>query len=178
VLRVLFNELNQIAFVFTTIYGTPFCYSGWTAFKLVSAKLGRSVMVDAVSKWTRIFGRFAITMMNTAIGVMIMYWNSGYSAELSALMLPTFIIFVFSYCIAALFMDVFDIAVESIYLCFLVDEKVHSEPVFASPALKKVVSALPELPLKERDSVGGHPVETNSEVQELGRSTTDVATDV
>ena len=39
----IFNEINQIAFVFTTIYGTPFCYSGWTAFKLVTAKLGRSV---------------------------------------------------------------------------------------------------------------------------------------
>jgi len=166
--------------VFTSIYGTPFCYSGWTAFKLVTAKLGRSVMVDAVSKYTRVFGRWAITLMNTAIGAMVMYWNSGFQNDLSALFLPTMIILIVTYCVATLFMEVFDIAVESVYLCFLVDEKVHSEPRFAGEDLKGIVATLPEqLPTKKDEVAGDEDAAHHmTESMELGRTTTDVATEV
>lgn len=130
--------------------------------------------MDAVSKYTRIFGRFAITTMNTTIGVAVMYWNNDYQEDLSGLMIPAFVIFVFTYCIATLFMEVFDVAVESIYLCYLVDEKVHGDqPKFASQELQEVVDSLPEQPIKDTHEVG-----SEAEVQEMGRSTTDIATEV
>lgn len=106
-----------------------------------------------------------------------MYWNNGYQDDLSGLAIPAFIIFVFTYCIATLFMEVFDVAVESIYLCYLVDESVHNEPKFASKELQKVVDDLPEQPPQKTHVVAGSEP-TDAELQDMGQSTTDIATEV
>ena len=90
------------------------------------------------------------------------------------------IILIVTYCVATLFMEVFDIAVESVYLCFLVDEKIHSEPRFAGEDLKGIVATLPEqLPTKKDEVAGDEDAAHHmTESMELGRTTTDVATEV
>ena len=65
--QCVFDRVNKNGFIFTAIYGTPFCLSSYTALKLLLSNLGRSVMIDAVSKYSEIFGRIVIALLNTGL---------------------------------------------------------------------------------------------------------------
>ena len=71
--QCIFDKINKEGFIFTTIYGTPFCYSSFTALKLLVHNVGRSVMIDAVSKYTELFGRVVIALLNTGIFIHILH---------------------------------------------------------------------------------------------------------
>ena len=70
--------------------------------------------------------------------LLIMKYNTYYTNNLSSFLMPAVVIFVMSYIIAALFMMVFEVAVETIFLCFLVDEEVHGEARFANHGLNEM----------------------------------------
>merc|ERR1712087_1069326 len=80
----------------------------------------------------------AISSLSTAFAVLIMKYNDYYSNNLSSYLFPAIVVFVMSYVIAALFMMVFEVAVETIFLCFLVDEEVHGEAKFANHGLTQM----------------------------------------
>lgn len=48
-----------------------------------------------------------------------------YKTEMSSVFLPLLIIFVFSWAISTIFMSVYGMAIDTILLCFLYDEKNH-----------------------------------------------------
>merc|ERR1719373_901169 len=97
-------------------------------------------MVEGVSKYTELFGRVAIASLSTGFGVLVMKYNDYYSNNLSSFLFPAIVIFVMSYVVAALFMMVFEVAVETIFLCFLVDEEVHGEAKFANHGLTQMAA--------------------------------------
>mmetsp|Transcript_6580 Transcript_6580/g.10782 ORF Transcript_6580/g.10782 Transcript_6580/m.10782 type:complete len:657 (+) Transcript_6580:98-2068(+) len=134
----IFDKINKEGFVVTTIYGTPYCYSSFTALKILVHNVGRTVMVEGVSKYTEVFGRFAIAALNTGLAVLIMKYQTYYKNNLSSYLFPALVIFVMSYMIAALFMMVFEVAVDAIFLCFLIDEEVHGEAKFANHGLSEM----------------------------------------
>ena len=67
-----------------------------------------------------------------------MKYQNYYANNLSSYLFPAIVIFVMTYIIAALFMMVFEVAVETIFLCFLVDEEVHGEAKFANHGLTEM----------------------------------------
>ena len=76
---------------------------------------------------------------------MVMKYTPYYDNNLSSYFLPSVIIFVISYIIGALFMMVFEVAVESIFLCYLVDEQVHDgNAKFANHELTQMSSFIPK----------------------------------
>merc|ERR1719373_508047 len=97
-------------------------------------------MVEGVSKYTELFGRLAISSLSTGLAVLVMKYNDYYSRNLSSFLFPAVVIFVMSYVVAALFMMVFEVAVETIFLCFLVDEEVHGEAKFANHGLTQMAA--------------------------------------
>ena len=82
-----------------------------------------------------IFGRLAIACLTTGICLLVMDKYPYYVDNLSSIVFPSIVIFILSYIIGSLFMMVFEVGVDTIFLCFLVDEKVHGQPKFASPKL-------------------------------------------
>merc|ERR1719229_1767770 len=80
----------------------------------------------------------AVSLICTALSVLVMKYNGYYSSNLSSFLFPAVVIFVISYVVAALFMMVFEVAVETIFLCFLVDEEVHGEAKFANHGLTQM----------------------------------------
>merc|ERR1719334_2468802 len=95
-------------------------------------------MVEGVSKYTEWFGRMAVALICTGIAVVVMEYNGYYAANLSSFLFPAVVIFVVSYVVAALFMMVFEVSVETIFLCFLIDEEVHGEAKFANHGLTQM----------------------------------------
>ena len=107
--------------------------------------VGRTAMVDAVSKYSEIFGRIVIALLNTGLSIVIMKYVPYYEDNLSSYFLPSVIIFVISYIIAAMFMMVFEVAVEAIFLCYLVDEEVNNGNArFANHTLTQMSAFIPK----------------------------------
>ena len=71
--QAIFDKINKEGFIFTTIYGTAFCYSSFTALKILVHNIGRTVMVEGVSKYTEIFGRVAVASLNTGKLLIFLY---------------------------------------------------------------------------------------------------------
>jgi len=138
--QCLLDTICKEGFVFTTIYGTNFCYSGLTALKLLWVNIGRAAMVQGISKYMEIFGRIGISALTTGLCLFVLYVNPYYKSHISSFIFPCVVIFILSYMIAALFMMVFEVAVDTIFLCFLVDEEVNGQPKFAHAELHSMVA--------------------------------------
>jgi len=123
--KCLVNTIAKQGFVFTMIYGTNFCYSGVAAIKLLWHNIARTAAVESISSYMEIFGRLCIMALTTGICAIIMDEYSYYEKKLSSLLLPCLAIAVISYVIASFFMMVFEVAVDTVFLCFLVDEQAH-----------------------------------------------------
>jgi len=66
-----------------------------------------------------------------------------YGDEISSIAMPCFVIFVLAYLVATLFMALFETTIDTIFLCFLIDEELNkaSGQMFASPSLQQLVDA-------------------------------------
>ena len=126
--------------IFTSVYGTAFCYSSFQALKLLVHNLGRATLVEGVSHWVEIFGRAAIASLSTGLAVLMMTYLPYYQDNVSSFLFPALIIFVISWMIASFFMMVLSVAVDTIFMCFLIDETVHDSPRFASHNLTQMVA--------------------------------------
>jgi len=136
------NKIAKEGFIFCSIYGTAFCYSSFHAMSILLKNIGKAMIIEAVSKYTEIFGRIAIALLNTGIFVVIMTYLPYYADNLSSVMFPSIIIFILSIIIASHFMQVFEVGVDTIFLCYLIDESVHGKPRFASKKLQLIGQSL------------------------------------
>ncbi|ETO26144.1 hypothetical protein RFI_10989 [Reticulomyxa filosa] len=135
------DKINKEGFIFTTIYGTNFCYSSIIAIKLIWNNAMRAALVEGISHYMELFGRLAIASLTTGLCLAIFSEASYYRDNLSSVLLPGLVVFIVSYMIGSLFMLVYEVAVDTIFLCYLVDEETHPEgPKFAHAELTKMTS--------------------------------------
>lgn len=145
------NRISKEGFIFCSIYGTAFCYSSFHAITLLLKNAIKSVMVSAISHYTEIFGRLAIAALNTGIAIIIMTYISYFKDNLSSNLFPAIIIFILSLIIASHFMQVFEVAVDAIFLSFLIDEAVHGKPRFASKKIQELAGRTHEYAETDKD---------------------------
>jgi len=131
----LFDRISKEGFIFTMIYGTSFCTSSLQSIKLITNNIARTAMVEGISKYMEFFGRMAIASLTTSICIIIMRTYQYYQDRLSSVIFPCIIIFILSYLISTVFMMIFEVATDTIFLCYLVDEAANSPPQFASDNL-------------------------------------------
>ena len=96
--------LSKHGLIFTAIYGTPFCNSCGTAFRMLFNNLARVAAITAISKYLEFLGKIAITILTTGICIFVMEQYPYYVNNLSSLSFPAVIIILLSYCIASIFM--------------------------------------------------------------------------
>ncbi|ETO20795.1 hypothetical protein RFI_16422, partial [Reticulomyxa filosa] len=140
-LECIIDKINKEGFIFTTIYGTNFCYSSIIAVKLVFSNAMRATFVEGISHYMELFGRLTISALTTGICMIAFSEATYYSHNLSSILLPGLAVFIVSYMIGSLFMLVYEVAVDTIFLCYLVDEQVHpGGPKFAHEELTNMTS--------------------------------------
>jgi len=136
--QCVFDRISKEGFIITTVYGTAYCYSSFQALKLLLKNVGRAALVEGVSHWTELFGRMAIASLNTGVAVLAMLYLPYYQRAVSSVLFPAVVIFVISWMVASFFMMVLQVAVDTVFLCFLLDEEVHSVAKFASDRLQQL----------------------------------------
>ena len=146
-LECLLDKVNKNALIYCAIYGDAFCPSVCGSFKLVWSNLIRAAFMSLVSKIVTKLGTMMITLVTVGLSFCILTYlyprvaDEGYN-ELSSPILPLCIIGLIAFVVSKLFLAVYDTAIDTVFLCFLVDEKQNKDNgcMLADEGLKAVVS--------------------------------------
>jgi len=134
------DKVNHNAFVWTAIYGDSFIPAACSSFALVWSNLARLAAVNMVGDFLLFLGKILVALLTT--GIMAIAIQQEYADSVSSLVMPAVLIFIISYLVASLFMVIFDTTIDTIFLCFLIDEKFNKNgQMLAPPSLVALVES-------------------------------------
>ncbi|KAJ8039263.1 Choline transporter-like protein 2 [Holothuria leucospilota] len=141
--------INKNAFIVIAIYGKSFCPAAREAFFLLMRNIVRVAVVNKLTDFIILLGKLTVSLL---VGVgsfcffteRIPFVNDHISVPaVTYHWTPIAIITIGTYAIAWCFFSVYDMAVDTLFLCFLEDLERHDgsaeKPYFMSKALKNIV---------------------------------------
>eukprot|EP00092_Neocalanus_flemingeri_P031507 GFUD01034217.1.p1 GENE.GFUD01034217.1~~GFUD01034217.1.p1 ORF type:complete len:528 (-),score=116.65 GFUD01034217.1:464-2047(-) len=143
--------INRNAYILTAIYGTNFCKSAKEAFSLILRNLVRVAVLDKVTDFLLFLGKVVIT---STVALLSFWYFSGSLSEqvpldlaepkLNYYFVPIIVITIGAYFIASCFFSVYAMAVDTLFLCFLVDleknDGSREKPYFMSKDLMGILN--------------------------------------
>ncbi|XP_072226159.1 choline transporter-like protein 4 [Leuresthes tenuis] len=142
--------LNRNAYIMIAVYGKNFCVSAKNAFKLLMRNIIRVVVLDKVTDVLLFFGKLLVV---GGVGVLSFFFFSGRillpgstfrSETLNYYWMPIITVVFGSYLIAHGFFSVYNMCVDTLFLCFLEDLERHDgslqKPYFMSKNLMKILN--------------------------------------
>jgi choline transporter-like protein 2/4/5 len=137
--------INTNAYIMMAVYGENFCTSARDAFSLLMRNIVRVVVVDKVADFLLFLGKVVVTAF---MGILsYFYFTHQFDAfdapSLNYSWMPTLAICFGTYLIASSFFNVYDMAVDTIFLCFLEDcernDGSSSKPYYMSKELMNIL---------------------------------------
>jgi len=134
------EKISKHAIVWTAIWGDSFIVACCSSFKLIWDNLDRVAAITIVSGFLMLLGKALVALLVTGISGLIM--QGIYGDELSSIIMPCVVIFILSFVVASMFMSIFEITLDCIFICFLVDEYNFggTDQMYAHPDLEKVIN--------------------------------------
>jgi len=135
------DKVSKNALIWTSIYGDAFCPSVCGSFKIIWTNLVRVAVITFFSTIVTTLGKIMIPLFTTGICAFVLMNVDTYSDELGSPIAPIVIIAVISFAVASLFLTVYDTAIDTVFMCFLIDERAHQSngEMFADEGLKNIV---------------------------------------
>lgn len=135
------DQMSQNAFIWNAIYGDAFCPSAFSSFGLIWRNLARVAAINLVSQYLLVIGKVVVTLFCGGFVGLIITNAEPYKTDVSSAVFPVLITMFLAYLVASLFMVVYDTTIDTIFLCFLVDEEVNKEKgqMRARPSLVKLI---------------------------------------
>jgi len=140
-LQCCMDKINKNAYVWTAIWGDSFAPAVCNSFSLIWNNLFRVAAINMVGVYMLFLGKLVVALLTTGICSLIM---KAYGLDkLNSPVVPLVVIFIIAYMVASIFMVIFDTTIDTVFLCFLVDEKINkgSGNMYASDDLVKIVEA-------------------------------------
>ncbi|CAH8477620.1 unnamed protein product [Schistosoma haematobium] len=109
--------LNRNAFIMIAIYGQSFCSASRSALSLLARNVVRLFVVDKVTDFILFIGKLVVVSIVVDLYFILrggLVWSPECLSSLSIIILA-------SYLVASLFSSVFEMGVDTIFLCFLED---------------------------------------------------------
>jgi len=106
----------------TAITSTSFCPAAWKAFILILASAGRFAVSNFLGSAIMWVGRAFTTFTTAGIGYIMVAFIPSVEQHLSSPFMPVMIIGMMAFVISGLFLSLFSFSLDTILLCFLVDE--------------------------------------------------------
>ncbi|XP_036371594.1 choline transporter-like protein 4 [Megalops cyprinoides] len=151
--------LNRNAYIMIAIYGKNFCVSAKNAFMLLMRNIVRVVVLDKVTDLLLFFGKLLVV---GGVGVLAFFFFSGrirmpgdpFQAEqLNYYWVPIITVVVGAYLIAQGFFSVYNMCVDTLFLCFLEDLERNDgsmqKPYYMSKNLMKILNKKNKVAKKE-----------------------------
>lgn len=152
--------LNRNAYIMIAIYGKNFCVSAKNAFMLLMRNIIRVVVLDKVTDLLLFFGKLLVV---GGVGVLSFFFFSGRipvpgnsfrSETLNYYWMPIIAVVFGSYLIAHGFFSVYNMCVDTLFLCFLEDLERNDgslhRPYYMSKSLLKILSKSNQTPRQGR----------------------------
>jgi len=143
--------INRNAYILTAAQGSNFCKSAKQAFGLIFRNMVRVAVLDKVTDFLLFLGKLVVTAAVALLS--FLYFSGGIntaaptpirSPDLNYYFVPVFFLAFVTYLIAACFFSVYAMAVDTLFLCFLVDSEKNDgsaeKPYYMSPSLMKILS--------------------------------------
>ena len=115
--------LNRNAYIMTAIYGKNFCWSAKEAFMLLFRNMARVFVLDKVTDFLLLLGKLVVV---GGVACASFYFFSGRiqgvgseNLQLNYYFVPIILITLGAYFIADIFFGVYEMAVDTLFLCFL-----------------------------------------------------------
>ncbi|KAM9838232.1 choline transporter-like protein 4 [Aulostomus maculatus] len=150
--------LNRNAYIMIAIYGKNFCVSAKNAFMLLMRNVLRVVVLDKVTDLLLFFGKLLVV---GGVGILSFFFFSGRillpgstfrSETLNYYWMPIITVVFGSYLIAHGFFSVYNMCVDTLFLCFLEDlernDGSQQKPYFMSKNLMKILNKSNKAPKK------------------------------
>lgn len=80
-----------------------------------------------------LLGRILITALTTFIFYLMISYVSSAKDNIQEPIYMIILVALYTFAIAVIFMSVFDVAVDTLLVCFLVDEQANTKPIYAHP---------------------------------------------
>ncbi|XP_068728860.1 choline transporter-like protein 4 [Montipora capricornis] len=143
-LEKILKFLNKNAYIMIAIHGKNFCSSAKQAFKLLFENVLRVAAVNGVTSFLLFMGKLVVVGI---VAIASFYWfdkvNSDDPTTLRFSVVPTILMVIFAYAVTVLFFDVYDMAIDTIFLCFLEDLEMNDgsaeKPYFMSKSLQELL---------------------------------------
>jgi len=133
------KQINRNGLVFVAVYGKPFCASTCGAFALAWANIGRIAWITLCGDFLMGIGKVLVGTLTAGICGLILF-NGTYAKLISSPAFVIVVIFVFAYGIGSMFMMVYEAAIDTVFMCFLIDEDNNKGgKMLAHPELLKII---------------------------------------
>jgi len=116
------DKVNRNALVWVCVYGDAFCPAVCGSFKLIWTNLFRVAVITFFSGIVTFLGKILIPIFSTVIMAAAMHYSDEFE-DITSPFLPLVIVFIISGGVGMLFMTIYDTAIDTVFLCFLIDEK-------------------------------------------------------
>ncbi|XP_075226118.1 choline transporter-like protein 1 [Lycorma delicatula] len=130
--------LTRNAYIEIAIYGVNFCTGGQQAFKMLVTNVLRVSAINSVGDFVLFLGKVFVVAVTVLIGTKMIESKEG----VQHLWLPLTLAGIFAFLVSHCFMTVYEMAIDTIFLCFCEDCEINdgiSRPYFMSKGLMEFV---------------------------------------
>lgn len=133
--------LNRNAYIEIAITGKSFCSAAMAAFSMLVRNALRVAAINSIGDFVLFLAKLVIIIV-TAIGTFLWFRNYDDGLQYEAIMIC--IVIIFSYCVATMFIGIYEMTIDTIFLCFCEDSERNDgscdKPFFMSKRLMKFMS--------------------------------------
>jgi hypothetical protein len=131
--------INHQAYIMIAIKGQSFCAAAKEAFGLVTRNILRLGALNMIGSVYLHLGRLMITAGTTFISYTILSQVPFFNSKTVSPMIPCVAIGILAYSISTLFMQVFSMTADTLFLCIMADEEMNGQARFASADIIRVL---------------------------------------
>nr|XP_034302598.1 choline transporter-like protein 2 isoform X2 [Crassostrea gigas] len=139
--------LNKNAYILIAAHGKNFCTSAKNAFMLIMRNIVRVVVIDKVTDFLLLISKLVVVAFAAASSYFFfdgrIEFLASFTPSLNFYVVPIVLVTLGSYVIASCFFSVYEMAVDTLFLCFLEDLERNDgsaeKPYFMSKDLRKIL---------------------------------------
>lgn len=113
--------INRNAYIYTACKGTNFCTSAQKAFALLISNVVRMGVINCVGAFILFLGKFLVVVIVGCLG----YFMMRQDEELYYWAVPVLLASIFAFAVAHTFFSVYEIGIDTIFICFAEDETIN-----------------------------------------------------
>lgn len=131
--------MNKNAYIQIAITGKNFCSASADVVALIAANPLRYTIVGAVGTILALVGKLLIAALTTFLFYLFITFVSSVKENVQEPIYLLIVVAITSYAVALIFMSVFEVSVDTLLVCFLIDERSNVKAVYAPENLVELM---------------------------------------